>query len=98
MSTEVTVMIPTPLREFTDGEGEVTATGANVREVLDDLEQQFPGIKDRLCTEDGNLREFLNIYMNDEDIRFKDDLDTEINEGADLSIIPAIAGGTPARG
>ena len=90
---EITVIIPAPLREFTDGESEVTASGDTVSDVIDDLEDQFPGIKERLTNEDGELREFLNIYMDDEDIRFKDDLATEIDENADLSIIPAIAGG-----
>lgn len=91
--SEITVIIPAPLREFTDGESEVTASGDTVGDVIEDLEDQFPGIKDRLTNDEGELREFLNIYMDDEDIRFKDDLETTIDESADLSIIPAIAGG-----
>lgn len=93
MASDVTLIIPTPLREYTDGEGEVEATGTTVRDVLEDLEDQHPGIMERICDDDGDLREFLNIYMNDEDIRFKDDLDTEVEDGDELSVIPAIAGG-----
>jgi molybdopterin synthase sulfur carrier subunit len=91
--SEITVIIPAPLREFTDGESEVSASGETVQDVIDDLEDRFPGIEERLTNDDGELREFLNIYMDDEDIRFKEDLETEIEDGADLSIIPAIAGG-----
>ncbi|MFB6355312.1 MAG: ubiquitin-like small modifier protein 1 [bacterium] len=89
----VNVIIPAPLREYTDGESEVTAEGNNVGDILDDLEEQFPGIKERLTTDDGDLREFLNIYLDDEDIRFKDELETTVEDGDDVSIIPAIAGG-----
>lgn len=87
------VIIPAPLREFTDGESEVSAEGETVSDIIEDLNDQFPGIRERLTTDDGELREFLNIYVDDEDIRFKDDLETTIEEGSDLSIIPAIAGG-----
>lgn len=93
MASDVTVMIPTPLREHTDGESEVEARGETVGEILNDLDEQFPGLKERICTEDGELREFLNIYMNDEDIRFQEELQTPVEEGDSLSIIPAIAGG-----
>ncbi len=93
MSNQVTVLIPTPLRDFTNGESEVTAEGQTISDVIDDLDQNYDGIKERICTEDGELREFLNIYMNDEDIRFMDDLQTEISEGDEISLIPAIAGG-----
>lgn len=88
-----TVIIPAPLREFTDGESEVSAEGDTVSDIITDLENQFPGIQERLTNDEGELREFLNIYIDDEDIRFKDDLETSIEEGSDLSIIPAIAGG-----
>lgn len=87
------VIIPAPLREFTDGESEVSAEGETVSDIIEDLNDQFPGIRERLTTDDGELREFLNIYVDDEDIRFKEELDTTIEEGSDLSIIPAIAGG-----
>jgi len=95
---ETTVIIPAPLREFTDGESEVTASGETVSDVINDLDERFPGIKDRLTDDDNELREFLNIYIDDEDIRFKENLGTKIEDGSDLSIIPAIAGGfTPGR-
>ncbi|MFB6346645.1 MAG: ubiquitin-like small modifier protein 1 [bacterium] len=93
MENNVTVLIPTPLREFTDGESEVTAEGDTVEDIINSLEENHPGIKERICTDDGELREFLNIYLDDEDIRFKDELETEIEDDAEISIIPAIAGG-----
>ena len=89
----VNVRIPTPLRKFTDGKDEVEASGNTVAEMLDNLEVNFPGIKEKLCDESGKLRKFLNIYLNDEDIRFMDSLDTELREGDSLALIPAIAGG-----
>ncbi len=89
----VKVRIPTPLRKLTEGKDEVTAEGTTVREVIDDLEKRYPGIKERICEEDGSIRKFVNLYVNDEDIRFKLNLDTELKEGDELSIIPAIAGG-----
>ncbi|MDH3728076.1 MAG: MoaD/ThiS family protein [Myxococcales bacterium] len=88
----VTVRIPTPLRTLTGGQDEVSANGATVAEVIDNLEANHPGMKDRLCDDKG-IRRFVNIYHNDEDIRFLDNLDTELKEGDTLSIIPAIAGG-----
>lgn len=93
MPSEVTVMIPTPLREFTDGESEVTATGDTVAELIDDLEDHYTGIKERICTKNGELRKFLNVYRNDEDIRHKKELETRLDDGDEISIIPAIAGG-----
>ena len=89
----IKVRIPTPLRKITGGNDEVEATGANVAEVIADLEKNHPGIKERICEENGNLRKFVNLYVNDEDIRFKDNLDTAVTDGDELSIIPAIAGG-----
>ena len=89
----VSVRIPTPLRKFTDGKDEVEASGNTVTEVVDNLEANFPGIKEKLCDESGKLRKFLNINLNDEDIRFMDSLDTELREGDSLALIPAIAGG-----
>ncbi|HEY8431665.1 MAG TPA: MoaD/ThiS family protein [Sandaracinaceae bacterium] len=88
----VTVRIPTPLRSLTGGLDEVTAQGTTVRAVIEDLEKNYPGIKDRLCDEKG-VRRFVNIYANDEDIRFLDNLDTELKDGDAVQIVPAIAGG-----
>ncbi len=89
----VKVRIPTPLRKITKDNDEVTADGATVSEVIDDLEKNYPGIKERICEADGNLRRFVNLYLNDEDIRFKDNLATALKDNDELSIIPAIAGG-----
>lgn len=88
----VTVRIPTPLRTLTGGQDEVSADGGTVAEVIENLEATHPGMKDRLCDEKG-VRRFVNIYHNDEDIRFLDNLETELKEGDTLSIVPAIAGG-----
>ena len=88
----VTVRIPTPLRTLTGGQDEVSADGGTVAEVIESLEANHPGMKDRLCDDKG-VRRFVNIYHNDEDIRFLDNLETELKEGDTLSIVPAIAGG-----
>ena len=87
-----TVRIPTPLRTLTGGEESVEASGANVRALIENLESNHPGIKDRLLDEKG-VRRFVNIYVGDEDIRFLDGLDTELKGGEEISIVPAIAGG-----
>jgi molybdopterin synthase sulfur carrier subunit len=87
------VRIPTPLRKITNGKDEVTAEGKNVKEVIEDLEKNYPGLKERICEEDGSLRRFVNVYLNDEDIRFKDNVQTEVKDTDEISIIPAIAGG-----
>lgn len=89
----VKVRIPTPLRKVTKDEATVEASGASVRELLDDLEARYPGLKERLCDEGGELRRFVNVYVGEEDIRFLDGLDTQIAEGQQVSIIPAVAGG-----
>lgn len=88
----VTVRIPTPLRSFTAGADEVSAEGGTVAQVIESLEAKHPGIKERLCDEKG-VRRFVNIYANDEDIRFLDNLETTLKDGDTLSIVPAIAGG-----
>ena len=87
------VKIPTPLRRLTGEKDEVLTSSNSVSEMIDDLESQFPGIKDRLCDENGGIRKFINIYINEEDIRFLDGPKTQINEKDTVSIIPAIAGG-----
>ncbi len=89
----VKVRIPTPLQSLTGGAAEVTAEGKTVREIIDDLERRYAGIKTRLCEENGEVRRFVNIFVNDEDIRFLNGLETEVKEGDELSVIPAIAGG-----
>ena len=88
----LTVRIPTPLRTFTGGADEVHVEGKTVGEAIDDLEAKHAGIKDRLLDEKG-VRRFVNIYANDEDIRFLDNLSTELKDGDSIAIIPAIAGG-----
>jgi MoaD family protein len=88
----ITVRIPTPLRSLTGGADEVSADGATVGAVVDDLERKYPGIKDRLLDDKG-VRRFVNIYANDEDIRFLDNLETELKDGDAVQIVPAIAGG-----
>ena len=88
----VTVRIPTPLRTLTGGNDEVSAQGSTVRAVIEDLEKSYPGIKDRVCDEKG-VRRFVNIYANDEDIRFLENLDTQLKDGDSMQIVPAIAGG-----
>jgi molybdopterin synthase sulfur carrier subunit len=91
------VRIPVPLRRFTDGLEEVSATGATIAAVIEDLDRNYAGMKNRLCEKDGKIRRFVNIYVNDEDIRFLQSLDTPVNDADELSIVPAIAGGMPAR-
>lgn len=89
----IRVRIPTPLRRFTGGAEEVGAAGATVGHLVGDLERQFPGIKEKLCDEQGRVRRFVNLYLNGDDIRFLDNLETPVKEGDELSIVPAIAGG-----
>ncbi len=89
----VTVRVPTPLRRLTDGQGEVEVEAKTVREAIEKLDQQYPGFKERLLDENGELRKFVNLYLNDEDIRFLKGADTELKDGDVLSIVPAIAGG-----
>lgn len=89
----VSVKIPTPLRRITGGESNVNGEAANVRELIEDLERQFPGMRERLCDEEGALRRFVNVFVGDEDIRFLEGLETSLEDGAQVSIIPAVAGG-----
>ncbi len=90
----IKVRIPTPLQKLTQNQGEVEVTGSSVKEALADLEKRYPGIKDRLYDEKGSLRRFINFYVNEEDIRFLQSESTALKDGDDLSIVPAIAGGT----
>jgi molybdopterin converting factor small subunit len=90
--SRVTIRIPTPLRTLTGGEDEVSATGATVQDVIDDLEGRHPGLRARLLDEKG-VRRFINIYVGDDDVRFLSGLKTTVKDGDVLSIVPAIAGG-----
>jgi molybdopterin synthase sulfur carrier subunit len=89
----VRVLIPTPLQRLTQNQAEVLAEGSDIRELISNLEARFPGVKARLCDEHGALRRFVNIYINDEDIRFLKGEATPLKDGDEVSIIPAIAGG-----
>ncbi len=89
----VTVRVPTTLRTLTAGASEVTVDGSTVGEVLDELEAAHPGFKDRLLDGDGALRRFVNLYVADDDVRFREGLDTAVGDGSTVSIIPAVAGG-----
>ena len=89
----VTVRIPTPLQRLTNGQGEVQCTGGTVQELLADLERRHPGVKERICDEQGKLRRFVNVFVNEEDIRFLQGDQTAVKDGDEVSIIPAIAGG-----
>jgi MoaD family protein len=88
----VTVRIPTPLRTLTGGDEEVSAQGATIKALVEDLENKYPGIKERIADDKG-IRRFVNVYLGDEDIRFLDGLETELKDGDEISIVPAIAGG-----
>lgn len=87
------VRIPTPLRRYTGGAHAVEASGETVGAVLQDLEARYPGIRERICDERGQVRRFVNLFVNGEDIRFLANLDTPVRAGDELSIVPAIAGG-----
>ncbi|MGH9843004.1 MAG: ubiquitin-like small modifier protein 1 [Blastocatellia bacterium] len=89
-----TIIIPTPLRKFTNETELVEVEGATVGEVFNQLEARYPGIQARLCEENGELRRFINVYVDGEDIRFLDRLQTKVSERAEISIVPAIAGGS----
>ncbi|MEW6143822.1 MAG: MoaD/ThiS family protein [Thermodesulfobacteriota bacterium] len=87
------VRIPTPLRKLTSEKDEVTISASSIAQLIEEMESQFPGIKNRLCDESGNVRRFINLYVNNEDIRFLNGKETALKEGDVVSIIPAIAGG-----
>ncbi len=89
----VTVRIPTPLRTLTKGADEVKVDGKSIKDIVDNLEVNYKGIKERICDNDGQIRRFINFYLNDEDIRFIGNLDTPVKDGDQISIVPAIAGG-----
>ena len=88
-----TVRIPTPLRKVTNGADKASVDGNSIAEVIDSLEKTFPGIKNRICEESGELRSFVNVFVNGEDIRFSDGINTSISSGDEISLVPAVAGG-----
>lgn len=89
----IIVRIPTPLQKLTKNQAEVKANASNIKGLVEDLEKNFPGIKERICDEAGKLRRFINIYVNEEDVRFLQRDQTPLKDGDEVSIIPAIAGG-----
>ena len=90
----VTVRIPTPLRRMTNGQGKVEVTASSMGALIEQLDVAYPGIKDRLVGEDGQLHYFVNLYLNGEDVRFLQGMDTSANSGDEVSIVPSVAGGS----
>jgi molybdopterin synthase sulfur carrier subunit len=90
----VSVRIPTILRTYTSGESEVSADGATLAEVIDDLEASYSGIKARILDDQGAIRRFVNVYVGNDDVRFLENLDTKTPDGTQVSVIPAVAGGS----
>ena len=89
----IPVRIPTPLRKLTQNQEVVEAEGSTIREVINSLENNYPGLKERICDEQDDIRRFVNIFLNDEDIRFLKESETPVKSGDEVSIVPAIAGG-----
>jgi len=89
----IKVRIPTPLRPMTGGKSEVETQASDIQSMIDSLNGQFPGLKDRVCDEKGEIRRFVNVYLNEEDIRFMQGKATPLKDGDEVSIVPAIAGG-----
>ena len=89
----IEVKIPTILRTYTGGAKSVEASGGTLSALLDNLDSSHPGLKGRLITEDGGLHRFVNVYVNDEDVRFTGALDTQVKDGDSVTILPAVAGG-----
>jgi molybdopterin converting factor small subunit len=89
----VKVLIPTALQQFTNNQATIECNGTSVQEMIDSLESNCPGIKERICDPQGKLRRFVNFYVNSEDIRFLDGASTVLNDGDEVSIVPAVAGG-----
>ena len=89
----IQVRIPAPLRKLTGDQEVVPAEGSTIGEILTNLDKAFPGLIERICDEQGNVRRFVNIFVNDEDIRFLEEKATAVKDGDEISIVPAIAGG-----
>ena len=88
-----TIRIPTPLRKVTNGADKITVQSGSIVEIIESLDKEFPGIKTRLCDDDNELRNFVNMYINGEDIRFLHGIKSSVNSGDEVSIVPAVAGG-----
>jgi len=93
----VAVLIPAPLRRYTGGESTVRGTGADVAALLDDLDARFPGLKGRVCEDDGAIRRFVNVFVNGENARTLDGAATPLASGDEVGIVPAMAGGLSSR-
>jgi molybdopterin synthase sulfur carrier subunit len=93
MQAQVEVLIPTPLRRFTDGQSKVAGTGTTVSELLDSLDASYPGLSERIREDDGQIRRFVNIFVNGSNIRELDGSETTLRAGDEVGIIPAMAGG-----
>lgn len=93
MSDLATIRIPTPLQNLTEGKAEIEAEAQNLATLIEVLNQNYPGIKERLIDESGEIRRFVNIYINDEDVRFLNGLKSDLDDKAIVSIVPAVAGG-----
>jgi molybdopterin synthase sulfur carrier subunit len=89
----IPVRIPTPLRKLTQNQEIVEADGTTIREVIESLERTYPGLKERICDDQNQIRRFVNVFLNDEDVRFLNETETKVNSGDEVSIVPAIAGG-----
>ena len=89
----ISVKIPTPLRKLTDGNSTVSVSGSNITNIISDLENKYPGIKDRICEENGEIRPFVNIFVNGEDIRYLEGLNSKLSEDDEVSIVRAVGGG-----
>ncbi len=92
----IRVLIPTPLRRFTGGEGRVAATGTTVGDLLTDLDRRYPGLKGQICDEDGQIRRFVNVFVNGRNVRDEAGEGTALNPGDEVGVIPAMAGGSDA--
>jgi MoaD family protein len=89
----VEVKIPTVLRKHTDGEASISATGSTIGELIEDISGRYPDFKAKVVADDGQLHRFINVYANDEDVRYLDGLDTKVSDGDTVAILPAVAGG-----
>ena len=94
MTHTVTLVIPTPLRKFTNGESRVPATGATVGEVLNGLDGAYPGLRDRVCENDGSIRRFVNVFVNGVNVKSLDGAASALKDGDEIGIVPAMAGGS----